>query len=152
MMDPGGTAVSDRRFPIAAIVVPIVLALAIVLYFGLRGSKPSEAQTVRARPAAAEAAPAPAPPAVATATPEIAPVAKPDPAFAGRDLERSLRALRLWSTIEIAGPRIDVRSSSCSDPAMAPTINGNVPALHNVGLTKLRCLSPSGAVVFERDL
>ncbi|HEY6177551.1 MAG TPA: hypothetical protein VIX73_24005, partial [Kofleriaceae bacterium] len=68
------------------------------------------------------------------------------------ELEAILRRQRLWGRAEIAGPRIDVRSGSCADPAMRPVIDGAVAGLHGAGLTKLRCLEQSGAVVFERDL
>ena len=50
------------------------------------------------------------------------------------------------------GPRIDVRSGSCADQAMPPAIDGERAVLRGAGLTKLRCLEQSGAVVFERDL
>jgi hypothetical protein len=45
-----------------------------------------------------------------------------------------------------------VRSGSCGDPAMRPAIEGAKVVLRGAGLTKLRCLEQSGAVVFERDL
>jgi len=67
-------------------------------------------------------------------------------------LERALRARRLWSTVDVSGSRIEVRSASCDDPAMAPTVEGIVPTLRSAGLTRLRCLAQSGSVVFERDL
>jgi uncharacterized protein (DUF1697 family) len=35
---------------------------------------------------------------------------------------------------------------------MEPAIEGQKAMLRDAGLTKLRCLAQSGAVVFERDL
>jgi hypothetical protein len=75
-----------------------------------------------------------------------------DPAAAAADLERTLRGQRLWGRVMISGPRIDVRSGSCADPAMRSTIEGTSRLLRSAGLTKLRCLEQSGAIVFERDL
>lgn len=68
------------------------------------------------------------------------------------ELEGTLRRQRLWGRVEITGRRVDVRSGSCADPAMRPAIEGRRPLLRGAGLTKLRCLEQSGAVVFERDL
>jgi hypothetical protein len=75
-----------------------------------------------------------------------------DASAAVRELERSLRGRRLWSTVEVTGPRIDVRSAACREPAMASTLDASLEALRDGGLTKLRCLAQSGAVVFEREL
>jgi hypothetical protein len=67
------------------------------------------------------------------------------------ELETTLRRQRLWGRAEITGQRVDLRSGSCSDPAMRTVIDGKTALLHAAGLTKLRCLEQSGAVVFERD-
>ena len=75
-----------------------------------------------------------------------------DPYAVGRDLERALRRQRLWSTVEVGAPMVDVRSSSCSDPQMGPMLDAARAALRSAGLTRLRCLEQSGAVVFERTL
>jgi hypothetical protein len=76
----------------------------------------------------------------------------PNPAAPAAELERSLRRQRLWSTVEVVGARIDVRSGSCGDSGMSPLIESARAALRNGGLTRLRCLEQSGRVVFERDL
>jgi hypothetical protein len=70
----------------------------------------------------------------------------------GTDLEDTLRRQRLWGRVVITGPRVDVRSGSCADPAMRSMIEGKKPLLRGAGLTRLRCLEQSGAVVFERAL
>jgi hypothetical protein len=68
------------------------------------------------------------------------------------ELERLLKKQRLWATVEVTGNRADVRSSSCSEPAMAPMLDGAAPSFKAAGLTKLRCVEQSGRVVTDRDL
>lgn len=153
--DPGGTVVVQRGFPISAVVVAVGVAAAIILIFGTRRARPTAPEPA-ALPAPVEAVAAPR---IATA-PSTSPVAEPprpdtteqDRRAAARQLEVTLRRQRLWGRAEIIGPRIDVRSGSCADPAMPPAIDGERTVLRGAGLTKLRCLAQSGAVVFERDL
>lgn len=76
----------------------------------------------------------------------------PSPTSVADELERALGQQRLWSRVAASGDRVDVRSGSCADPAMGPMIDAARAALRGVGLTRLRCLAQSGAVVFERDL
>jgi hypothetical protein len=149
----GGTAVRETGFPIVAIVVPIAIVLAFVLLFGLRGGESDDeppaveeaAQPVR--PPASPSQPNPQPVAIEAPAP-----AAPDPSAAIGELDRTLRRQRLWSTIDVRGSRIDVRSAACSSAAMGPAIDSTVAVLRDVGLTELRCLSQSGAVVFQRNL
>jgi len=155
--DPGGTALARKGFPISAVIVALGAAAAIILVFGVRnGGPPTEAAAALPEPVQAvdldrqrRVVPPVATPAAAPAAPE--PGAQ-DPAAAATDLERTLRKQRLWGRAVIAGPRIDVRSGSCADPAMRPMIESKQPLLRSAGLTRLRCLEQSGAVVFERDL
>ncbi|HEU4735382.1 MAG TPA: hypothetical protein VFT22_46140 [Kofleriaceae bacterium] len=154
--DPGGTALPQRGFPLSPILVAVGVAAAIILAFGLRGSgkKTEAAAALAPEPVAAE------PPRqrrlvrvpTVTAAPAAPAVAVPDARAVTGDLETALRQQRLWGRVEINGPRIDVRSGSCADPAMQPLIEGKQSLLHGAGLTKLRCLEQSGAVVFDRDL
>lgn len=154
-VDPGGTALPQSRFPVASVLVAVGVAAAIILLFGFRGgSKKTEAaSSLMPDPIAAvpdppartllrssAAAPAPEPPA-----------GVPDSRAAIGELETTLRRQRLWGRAEITGQRVDLRSGSCSDPAMRTVIDGKTALLHAAGLTKLRCLEQSGAVVFERD-
>jgi hypothetical protein len=153
--DPGGTAVARKGFPISAVIVALGVAAAMILVFGVRsGAKPTAAAPAPP-PAPVEAvAPDPQPRVIApVAVAPLAPVIRAqDPAVAAADLERTLRGQRLWGRVVITGPRIDVRSGSCADPAMRSTIEGTSRLLRGAGLTKLRCLEQSGAIVFERDL
>lgn len=158
-MDPGGTALPERRFPYTALAVGGGVFVAIVVVFGFRGgARKTEAAAVVA-PAAIVAEPIAQPPRqvfernpAAAQVAQAAAVAAPDPGAVTRDLEAVLRQQRLWGRVEVIGARVDVRSGSCSDRAMRPAIEGKAAMLHGAGLTKLRCLEQSGAVVFERDL
>lgn len=155
VVTPGGTAVVARGFPLVPVLVGGGVALAVILVFALRDGDDA------APPAPAPAAPAPTPAAPAAPAPGPAAVdpggARPrgnqvDPYAVGRDLERALDRQRLWSTVETGGDVIDVRSGACRDPDLAPIVDAAAAALRNAGLTRLRCLEQSGAVVFERDL
>ncbi|MEO8705289.1 MAG: hypothetical protein ABI867_34925 [Kofleriaceae bacterium] len=156
--DPGGTAMKEAGFPIAAILVPVAVVLAFVVIFGLRGGgddDPTEVPEVDQIQPNQVAAPHP----VAQPQPQpqtreaVTPLAQPPPgATAVADLERALRKQRLWTTIEVNDGRIDVRTSSCSDAALAPILDAAVASLREAGLTRLRCLAQSGSVVFERGL
>ena len=75
-----------------------------------------------------------------------------DPNALARDLERVLDQRRLWSTVEVVGGRVEVRSGACRDENMLPIVDAARSALRNAGLTRLTCVENSGAVVFEREL
>jgi len=178
-VDPGGTSVEARPFPLVPVAVGGI-AVAVVLVLVLGGDRRKKAApaaeaggaaSALVQPAAGSAAAAPAPgnaapgpgtaaslPAAGNAAPAPPPrpldipAAGPSPAAAAADLERALGRQRLWSSVRPSGDRIDVRSGSCAEPAMGPTIDAARAALRGAGLTRLRCLAQSGAVVFERDL
>lgn len=159
--EPGGTAVVEKGFPLSALLVAVAVAAVIIVVFGFRGSgkKTAAATTAAAiESVPAVGAPRPATPvqqpqvvASAAAPVAAAPVAV-DPRAAVAALEDVLRRQRLWGRAQITGARIDVRSGSCGDAAMKPAIAAEQATLRGAGLTKLRCLEQSGAVVFERDL
>lgn len=155
--DPGGTAVAQRGFPISAVVVAVGVAAAIILVFGTRrATRPSASEPAALPPPVevigASAGPRPAAPLVPAAEPPRPDTSGQQRRAAALQLEDTLRRQRLWGRTEIVGPRIDVRSGSCADRAMAPAIDGVRTVLHDAGLTRLRCLAQSGAVVFEREL
>jgi hypothetical protein len=156
--DPGGTALADPRFPVSAVLIAVGVAAATILGFGLRArdKKIEAAPAVASEPAAPELAaqlPVTAGAALAglSAPTRAAPGAQ-DPAIAVQDLEAALRRQRLWGRVQLDVARVNLRSGSCADPAMQPLIESKRSALHDAGLTKLRCVEQSGAVVFERDL
>jgi len=155
--DPGGTAVVQRGFPVSAVLVAVGVAAAIIVVFGARRGARSAAPEPVALPAPVGVAGTAAPPLAAplaarAAQPPQIDTAEQDRRSAAGELEATLRRQRLWGRSEITGQRIDVRSGSCADPAMPAAIDGARAVLHGAGLTKLRCVAQSGAVVFERDL
>lgn len=161
-IDEGGTAMPDRSFPLMPVLLGLAVLAAMILVFGTRGTKtkteteavatipdPVPATPIRTAPPTAAARPATevaAPGAVATG-----PTAA-DISAASRALEGALRQARLWGRVEAGGGLVVVRSGSCGDRTMRPTIDGQAALLRGAGLTKLRCVEQSGAVVFERDL
>jgi len=156
--DPGGTAVPQSGFPIVPVLVALGVAAAIILVFGVRSAGKQTRAAPPPPPGPIEATPRPqlrpstGPATVLPPAPAAAETAVQDLRAAVVELEGALRRQRLWGRVDIAGQRIDVRSGSCSDPAMRPLIDGKASLLHAAGLTKLRCVEQSGAVVFERDL
>ncbi len=152
----GGTALaSSGRPPVLALVAGAAVALVIVLFFALRKGDDREVAPTAAPAQTAEQ------PTVAPTTSDPGPLpdptpaagsAAPDPRFAISALDRALKKERLWGTVQAVGTRVDVRSGACSDPGMAPLLDANTGPLRDAGLTRLRCMEQSGAVVFERDL
>lgn len=153
-VDPGGTSANSPRkpFPIALVVLGVVgVGGALALYFALRsGSAPAETAPGSAQTAAA--APAPQPTESTDIQPSPTPATSPHPEAAAGELERTLKHLHLWSTVDVAGSSVDVRSGSCGDAAIKPVIDAATPRLKAAGVTRLRCLEQSGTVVFTRDL
>jgi hypothetical protein len=154
---PGGTAVAGpTRPPVLAFVVGGAVALGIVLFFALRKGDKSDAATVPEPTTASDPAQVVQPqPTDPTVIPDPTPgsgSAAPDPTIAVNALDRALKKERLWGTVTARGVRVDLRTGACGDPQMAPLLEANAPALRDVGLTRVRCMEQSGAVVFERDL
>jgi hypothetical protein len=149
-VDPGGTSIEERSLPVVPVAAGAV-AIGVILVLALSGGdgkpQPPAAPEIggAAEPMSAAAPPA-APPL------DIPSAAGPNPGARAAELERALGRQRLWSSVEASGDRVDVRSGSCAEPAMGPTIDAARTALRGAGLTRLRCLAQSGAVVFERDL
>jgi hypothetical protein len=140
------------------VVVALGVAAAIIVVFGVRarGKRTQGADAADAVPLQAVPRATPTPVVVAAAAPAPTPqrpgAAAPDPGAAATDLEGVLRKQRLWNRVDITGSRVDVRSGSCGDPAMRPAIEGRRAVLRGAGLTRLRCVEQSGAVVFEYEL
>ena len=153
---PSGTAVEDRRSPVAAIVMAVA-ALGVVLaaYFLFRGSaaKPNEPPRISDQPPALPESPTPSP------SPGPSPSAAPTSAPTGpsaesvaSDLQRSLDHLRLWAKVEVSGAVVEVTSQSCADAAIKPVIDAAASRFKAAGTSRLRCRDESGTVVFTRDL
>ncbi len=150
----GGTTLSEERprVPPAVFVAVGVVGVALILWLGLRHRGADKPQTVI--PAAPQQPQQVAQaPNLAAAAPDVPRAPRgPQPEAVANDLQASLRRQRLWSTVSVIGSRVDVRSGSCSDPAMKPALDGAAPQFKAAGLTTLRCVEESGAVVFTRDL
>ncbi len=155
--DSGGTVAVHKENPMIPIVVAIVVAGGIIAFFALRrhGSSADEPAPISAtapiaQPAQPTTLTTPPPATAQPLVPRESP--RPAPNTAVPELERALRSQRLWSTVQVFGDRVDLRSATCSDPAMLPTIEAAHAALRNAGLTRLRCLEESGVVVLDRFL
>jgi hypothetical protein len=150
----GGTAVSGGRLPVLPIIGGAVLAIGLILYFVIGKSsdakpKPAGVGSGSVEETDDDTTQEPAP------QPEVdrdRETNRVDPNAVAHDLERALKNQRLWSTVEVGGNTVDVNTGSCRDANMIPMIDAARTALHNAGLTRLRCRENSGAVVFERDL
>lgn len=151
----GGTSVEStaRKSPMIAMIAVALIGGGAIAYLGLK-SKSSEsppvAPTRTVEPAEKEPGGEVAQPAPAEVP--SGPSAEQTAVGAAAHLERELKKQRLWSTVQIFGSRVEVRSGSCSDPAMASALDAHAPAFKSAGLTKLRCLEQSGEVVTDRDL
>ena len=153
----GGTVAEDRRFPWALVAVPLgaVIVIALFLKFVAGGSDDPSVTEGSNQPVTTQPpGPVVAQPTLPTNPEPVRPTqpVAPDPTAAVAELDRLLRSQRLWSTVEATPPRVDVRTSSCDDPSMRPSIDRVATVLRRAGLTRLRCLAQSGTVVFERDL
>lgn len=155
----GGTAVEGGgRLPVLPIAGGVVVVLGSILYFvlGKSDAKPAPVAEPVAGSAGAveEQPPDPVdPPAPLPVFPdEERDPNRIDPSATARDLERALKNQRLWSTVEVVGKDVFVTSGSCRDANMIPMVDAASAALRNAGLTRVRCMENSGAVVFERGL
>jgi len=157
--EPSGTSVATKGFSRTPLVAALVVVAAVLVVLGVRRAVKTNV-AAPSPPAEPVEAGRPDRPSEVASAPAVAPVPEPatpasapqDPRAAGIQLEDTLHRQRLWGRVEITGSRIDVRSGSCADKAMRPAIDGQQALLRGAGLTKLRCLEQSGAVVFERDL
>ncbi|MEO6774122.1 MAG: hypothetical protein ABI467_14075 [Kofleriaceae bacterium] len=152
----GGTAVetpASKASPLFALLIAVVVGGGIIAYFVHRKHEASAVAPV--------AAPGPVAVTAAQPTAQVQPAPAPTPAPVpttlradqiAKNLESDLTRQRLWSTVTVTGDHVDVRSSSCHDGPMKAAIEPQLASFHAVGLTKLRCLEQSGAVVFARDL
>jgi hypothetical protein len=147
--------VGGGRLPILPLAGGAVVVLGVILYFVLGKSDAAKPTTPDPVAGSAEETSTVIP---ETPTPLPIPVDdvrdpnRIDPTAVGRDLERALKNQRLWSTVEVVGRDVEVTSGSCRDANMIPMVDAARTALRNAGLTRVRCLENSGAVVFERGL
>jgi hypothetical protein len=158
----GGTAVETKRFPLGIVLLVAGIGLWLFVSYVVLPAFKDYMRPVNHARDAAEQAVAPQPgttapqPVAPTPEPQAGPApqaaAGPSPQVLASALDRSLKRAHLWSTVEVVGDHVDVRSSSCSDAAMRPALDVAAPQFKAAGLTRLRCLEQSGTVVFQRDL
>jgi hypothetical protein len=140
-----------------------IVALGIILYFVLGRSDAAKAKAPDPTTPIAEEQPTTDDPADTTPAPVTAPQQpvqpvqqdtqnRIDPNAVAADLERALKNQRLWSNVDVVGKDVQLTTGSCRDANLLPTITAAAQALRNAGLTRVRCLENSGAVVFERAL
>jgi len=153
----GGTAVAGNgRVPILPIAGGAVVVLGIILYFVLGKSdaakpKPDPEPETTSAGEPAESGTQTMNPVPLPTVPDVD-TNRIDPNAVAKDLERALKNQRMWSSVEVIGSDVEVRSNSCGDANMVPIIDAARRALRDAGLTRVRCLENSGAVVFERGL
>jgi hypothetical protein len=153
----GGTAVEapSRNGPVLIGLAAVVLAAGgAIAYFATKKDKPaatSAVPTVQTDEPDTNEPDNPNTPDLPTGPTPVQPTG-PNATDVAAELERGLKKQRLWSTVEVTGGRVDVRSGSCNDPAMVPMLDGAAPSFKAAGLTKLRCVEQSGRVVTDRDL
>jgi len=151
----GGTAIQHKSSPLGMIAIGIVVVGALVALFAIRGGKKSHAAP--ATPPPLDTTPATAP---ASAPPPSAPVAAlppvstttQNPGAIAAQLDRTLQRMRLFSTVNVTGARVEVLSASCRDPQLVKQVSAVAASFKAAGLTRVRCVEQSGAVVFDRDL
>lgn len=150
----GGTAVEERRrWPLFAVLGGTIAVIAIGVALASGDDKPAPTQPVQPAPQVeAPSIVAPPPPTFANEPPTAQQPTGPDPAELASALQQDLKRQRLWATVTVSGSRVEVRSGSCSDPAMAPALDSAAAGFKAAGLTNLRCVEQSGRVVVDRAL
>jgi hypothetical protein len=157
---PGGTSLEEPTSSRSLWLVlggaaVLAIAVALVLSRANGGAKKATAGTqpaVATAPAPVTTQPTPVPQqddSFTSTQPQVSADAQP----AVNALDAELKKQRLWGTVSLVGTsQVDVRTAACEDPGMGPLVDGARAQLKAAGLTKLRCLTQSGAVVFERNL
>ncbi len=52
-------------------------------------------------------------------------------------------------TVSVIGNRLELRGTSCPDPALSSTVVASAERLRAAGVTKLRCLAQAGSVQLD---
>ncbi len=151
----GGTVVEQKNNNgiFVAAGVALVFIGALVAHHFLAGGKSAAVAAPASVAAPAQpqpVVPTPSAPAALGPEPVVAPVVHAEDV--ARALKSRLDKQRLWSTVQVIGDHVDLRSAACGDAGMKPAIEQTAAQFHAAGLTRLRCLEQSGAVVFSRAL
>lgn len=77
---------------------------------------------------------------------------QPDPAYAADALEGELAGERLYSTVDVFGDLLDVRSAFCGEARLGEILARYAAEMRGAGVSRVRCSETHGAQVFERPL
>ncbi|CAN5240358.1 hypothetical protein BH11MYX1_BH11MYX1_21630 [soil metagenome] len=155
----GGTVVEAKRsngiYLASGFAALFVLAL-VAHHFWVSGKSDAEAATSRPNVVAPVGTPPTPTPEPNPPVPPVVDPAAPQPTVHADEvavaLKRRLDKQRLWATVTVVGDHVDLRSTACGDAAVKHEIEQSAAQFHAAGLTRLRCLEQSGAVVFARTL
>jgi len=161
----GGTAIEkSNSLVVPALLVVVIVGGLVAAYLGLRstGSASPAANAARNPPETMSTTPVREPTADPNAPatrpgPDLSPTpsgsAKPPSADTlALGLDKELKRQRLWATVSVVGDHVDIRSGSCNDNAMRRELDSAATGFKSAGLARLRCMTQSGQVVFERGL
>jgi hypothetical protein len=155
----GGTTIKTKQgSPLLGIAIAVIVGGGFIAFFALRGGRHHEASAATApasspdQPADVAAPPAPSPPqAPVTAAPRPV-VATPNPGALASSLQSTLQRMELWSTVAVTAGRVELQSRVCRDARLTKQLDAVSSSFRAAGLTRVRCLEQSGAVVFDREL
>jgi hypothetical protein len=159
----GGTTIKTKQgSPLLAIGIAIVIGGGFIAFFALRGKHheaaaapaPASSSSSSSLSPSGDQTPAPTttlPTPVASTAPTPV-VATPNPGAIASSLQGTLQRMELWSTVSVTGGRVELQSRACRDPQLGKQIEGVAASFRAAGLTRVRCLEQSGAVVFDREL
>jgi hypothetical protein len=155
----GGTTIKTKQgSPLLGIAVAVIVGGGFIAFFALRGGNHHEASAAPAPSSSPEqpvevAPPAPSPPQAPVAANAPRPVvATPNPGAVASSFQTTLQRMELWSTVSITGGRVELQSRACRDPQLSKQLESVAASFRAAGLTRVRCLEQSGAVVFDREL
>ena len=156
----GGTTIKTKQgSPLLGIAIAVIVGGGFIAFFALRGGKHHDAAAAPAPPSSPDqpvdvaAPPAPSPPPAPLAA--VAPrpvVATPNPGAIASSLQTTLQRMELWSTVSVTGARVELQSRVCRDQRLTKQLDAVAASFRAAGLTRVRCLEQSGAVVFDREL
>lgn len=150
----GGTAVAPKRgVPVLAIAAAVLAGGGFIAFFALRGTGRNAAAVAPLDAAAPDpGAPAAAAPTEASSITPVTATHAPNAGAIAAQLQRTLQRLELWSTVTVVGARVELQSGACRDPQLDKQLAAVTASFRAAGLTRVRCVEQSGAVVFDRDL
>lgn len=155
----GGTSVQSGGNGWVYAVGGAAVVAAVLVFVLSRGGDDGQTRVVGAKAAPADvdqappitaAAPDPAGPAVAAGG---APTPRVDERVnAARLLMSRLESARMWSTVEVTGDGLAIKSAYCDEPEVAATLDAVAADLVEAGVATVTCYERHGPKVFDRAL